>query len=178
MKKNILLKNIILLFICVMAISGISSVLSNIFYQKVRYQTLEESINKSAPRNSNVALILQDENAALVTVKKNNEIAEFTSFTLFKDESGWTSFKYSADPVQKLFFDNAYVAIFKFNGIDILTVSYSNEYEGQICKVSDNFSSEILVGSYSMFTDVLIVFENKLPDGYVITINDQQLPIN
>ena len=53
-----------------MAISGISSVLSNIFYQKVRYQTLEESINKSAPRNSNVALLLQDENAALVTVKK------------------------------------------------------------------------------------------------------------
>ena len=171
MKRKYCILSIICAFVVIILFLGFN----NIFFQIVRYSTIQESLEKSVPHNVELIDILENKDVALLICEKEGK---YLKSIIFKDEKGWTSFKYSLSPNSELYFDDLYVRIFEINNKKVIDINYINDNEESNVNITDNVNFNIQTSVNSIFVDGLIVFDDEIPRDYIITISGREYIIN
>lgn len=153
---------------------------NEIIAKSFRYQTPEESFEKSSSHKSELVEILEENDIALVIYK--NEKGVYSDHVIVKDNRGWSplTVNYKNKKVvsrKEGFFyvkeiENKYV-------VEIVTIRESAE---DIPSIGDNLYSEFVIRSYETNTGRRLVYgflvtSDKISEGYSILLDGQEIPI-
>ena len=171
-------KKIAIVSTLVLAVSLSLFIYNEIIAKSFRYQTPEESFEKSSSHK--LVEILEENDIALVIYK--NEKGVYSDHVIVKDNRGWSPLtvnyrnKKVVSRKEGFFYvkeiENKYV-------VEIVTIRESAE---DIPSIGDNLYSEFVIRSYETNTGRRLVYgflvtSDKISEGYSILLDGQEIPI-
>lgn len=167
-----------------MIIAAIIIFLIPTFYKaamnSVRYETPEESFEKSAPRGTELVEILEDNGIALVIYKKNN--GEFTTEIISQNQKGWSPIHMEYNYKKSKITDKGVVYLSIIDEKYVVHVSTLVKKEDNFENIIyDSLDSKFILCSYE-FGDMvsvegLLVIEGAFPDDYKVTIDGLEISL-
>lgn len=174
-------KRIIKIFVILGAIFILSDIGILIYKQiakTIRYDTPEESFEKSAPYGSELVNILEVDDFALVVYKNRKDA--YSDKIISNDGNGWDSFLKSHKQIKSIMDEVGFIDVIKINNKYIVVLSLaSNDSDS---KISDSINSEFMFDSYDIsggrnLLYAISVIGEEFPEDYTISINNREISV-
>lgn len=174
-------KKTVIMIIVAVIIFLVPTVYNKVINSVIRYETPEESFEKSSPRGNELIEVLEDKGIALLIYKENDY--ELWNKIIAKDSRGWSPLTLEYKSKKSKITEKGFVDLREINGKYVVDVMTSTEDKENITGIiSDSLNSEFMIYSYEFGENKitisgLLVSEEKFPDDYKVIIDGLEVPL-